>query len=183
VRKFLESLLFLAILSLILLIFSQGKINTGKTPLVDTFSVSNNSICKSFNDLPDKNCTPGEIDSRVTQENIFQTICVKGYTKTVRPPVSYTGPLKLETMKRYGYYDSAKNYEFDHLIPLELGGNPTSIKNLWPEPYNSSDGSYQKDKVENYLNSQVCRGKIPLKVAQDEITTDWVSVYKKIASN
>lgn len=181
-KKFLYSLLVLIILFVILLTFSQRTVNNTKVLSTTSPSV-NNSVCKSINDLPDKNCTPGEIDTRVTQENIYQTICVKGYTKTVRPPVSYTEPLKLKIMKEYGYLDSPKNYEFDHLIPLEVGGNPISEKNLWPEHYALPDGSYQKDKVENYLNSQVCKGKIPLDTAQKEIANDWISVYNKISSN
>lgn len=38
--------------------------------------------------LPIHSATPGAIDPIVTQENIGSTICVVGYTKTVRPPVS-----------------------------------------------------------------------------------------------
>src|SRR5438445_32968 len=90
--------------------------------------------CAIVNDtLPDPKCTPGAIDPTVTQDNIDSTICVSGYTKTVRPPVSVTEPQKLESMKSYGFTDSPSNYEFDHLIPLELGGAPDDMKNLWPE--------------------------------------------------
>jgi hypothetical protein len=45
-------------------------------------------------DLPDPRITPGAIDTSITQENIHQTVCVKGYTKTVRPPAYYTNGLK-----------------------------------------------------------------------------------------
>lgn len=103
-----------------------------------------------------------------------------GYTQTVRPPVNYTNPLKLKMMQRYGYTDAAPNYELDHLISLELGGDPKSEQNLWPEPYNSTPGARDKDKVENYLHQQVCNGTMTLQEAQKEISTDWVSVYKKI---
>lgn len=136
--------------------------------------------CSIKDGLPDKNCTPGAIDSNVTQNNIYQTICVKGYTKTVRPPVSYTNPLKIKIMQKYGEFDSPKNYELDHLIPLELGGNPDSEQNLWPEPYNSAFGARNKDEVENYLNRQVCDGKITLSKAQKEISDNWVWVWWKI---
>ena len=34
--------------------------------------------------LPNARLTPGATDARVTQENVGQTICVAGYTKTVR---------------------------------------------------------------------------------------------------
>ena len=40
--------------------------------------------------LPDPNCTPGAIDTAVTQDNIDSTICASGYTATVRPANSVT---------------------------------------------------------------------------------------------
>ena len=52
----------------------------------------------------------------MTQANIDSTICVSGYTKTVRPPESVTEPEKLASMAAYGDTDSAHNYEYDHLI-------------------------------------------------------------------
>src|SRR5258708_1132677 len=81
--------------------------------------------------LPDHNCTPGAINSDVTQDNIDQTICHSGFTKTIRPPVSYTNRLKREQIQEYGFVDtSTKDYEEDHMISLELGGSPSDPKNL-----------------------------------------------------
>ncbi len=135
-------------------------------------------ICHAINDtLPDPKCTPGAIDNTVTQDNIDSTICVPGYTKTVRPPVSVTEPQKLESMKSYGFTDSPSNYEFDHLIPLELGGAPDDPKNLWPQPHSSS---FTKDGIENYLHDQVCSGNMDLKTAQHEIATNWFSYWMRI---
>src|SRR5712692_4628034 len=82
--------------------------------------------CHSIGGLPDPLCTPGVADPRVTQDNIHATICVAGYTITVRPPSSYTDALKQQQISQYGYWDtSLADYEEDHLIPLELGGHPT----------------------------------------------------------
>jgi len=134
--------------------------------------------CHAINDtLPDPRCTPGAIDPVVTQDNIDSTICVPGYTKTVRPPVSITEPQKLESMKAYGFTDSPGNYEFDHLIPLELGGAPDDPKNLWPQPHSSS---FTKDGIENYLHDQVCSGNLDLKSAQHEIATNWFSYWLRV---
>ncbi len=108
--------------------------------------------------LPDPKCTPGAINPSVTQDNIKNTICVSGYTKTVRPPVSYTTPLKIKLMKSYGLTDSRSNYEFDHLISLEIGGNPVDVKNLWPEPGYGQNNFNVKDRFENYLHKVVCNG-------------------------
>lgn len=158
-----------------------------KTPVASNAGVfSGNSQCIAKhvdpNDpqayIPDPICTPGVVNSSVTQANISSTICVQGYTKTIRPPLSYTEPLKLQQIQQYGYIDTnPSDYEEDHLIPLELGGNPTDSKNLWPEPYSSIN---EKDKVENYLHQQICDGTITVSQAQTEIIQNWYTIYQQI---
>ena len=125
--------------------------------------------------LPDSSCTPGATNPKVRQSDIDSTICKSGWTATIRPPESVTEPQKYKSMAQYGDTDSASNYEYDHLISLELGGAPDSSKNLWPEPHKTSNnlGSYVKDTVENSLKRQVCDGEITLKQAQHTIRTDW----------
>src|SRR5271169_6893572 len=119
-------------------------------------------------DLPDPVLTPGAIDPAITQDNIKSTVCVKGYTKTVRPPASYTNKLKKRQMREYGYEDTnPKHYEEDHLIPLSIGGNPTDTYNLWPEPRYSEWGAAKKDELEFTLYKMLCRGDISLKNAQE----------------
>jgi len=128
--------------------------------------------------LPDPSCTPGEIDPLVTEDNITTTICRSGYTQTVRPPVSYTNALKKQQITDYGYQDTRMgDYEEDHFISLELGGSPKDPKNLWPEPHPSIN---EKDKIENYLHSEVCSGKLTLAQAQQEITKNWYQIYQQI---
>lgn len=129
--------------------------------------------------LPDPECTPGAANPSVTQDNIKNTICVPGYTKTIRPPVSYTTPLKIKLMKSYGFTDSRSNYEFDHLIPLAVGGHPTDVKNLFPEPGYGQYNFHVKDRFENYLHRAVCNGSIRLSDAQKEIATDWIAYWIK----
>ncbi|GAC1691095.1 MAG: hypothetical protein PVS2B1_13680 [Candidatus Dormibacteraceae bacterium] len=132
--------------------------------------------CHSVNGLPDPVCTPGVIDPRVTQENISTTICVRGYTKTVRPPASYTHDLKVRQIAEYGYADTKlASYEEDHLIPLELGGHPTDPKNLWPEPRSGDHPASQKDLIENSLHGKVCAGVITLAAARAAIASNWLS--------
>ena len=133
------------------------------------------SACVSIDGLPDSNCTPGAIDPSVTQDNIQQTICVSGYTQTVRPPVSYTTPLKIQQMALYGWTGPRSDYEEDHLISLELGGHPRDPRNLWPEPYDIAHGAREKDQVENLLHSRVCSGQMTLQEAQTAIATNWES--------
>lgn len=127
--------------------------------------------CTSVNGLPDAICTPGAIDTRVTQNNIQTTICKPGYTATVRPAQSYTYKLKIQGIKDYGYTDTrTSSYEEDHLISLELGGSPDDPKNLWPE---NPPTPNPKDSVENELHRRVCNGLITLKDAQIKISKDW----------
>jgi hypothetical protein len=138
------------------------------------------SACRAHGGLPDRSCTPGVSDPRVTQRNIQQTICRTGYTKTVRPPSSYTTPLKERQMAAYGYYagHSTASYEEDHLISLELGGSPTDPRNLWPEAHGPGLGSYQKDSVANALHKRVCDGAITLAAARRLERSDWVRAYR-----
>ncbi|HTI20700.1 MAG TPA: hypothetical protein VL652_06890 [Kutzneria sp.] len=126
--------------------------------------------------LPDSSCTPGATNPDVSQGTIDQTICVSGWTSTVRPPTSYTNPLKVEQIAEYGYADtSTADYEEDHLIPLELGGAPRDPRNLWPEPHYGSKTAYTKDSVENALKKAVCDGRVDLVDAQNAIATNWTT--------
>jgi hypothetical protein len=132
--------------------------------------------------LPNAKLTPGAIDPRVTQANISSTICVLGYTKTVRPPVTYTNSLKYRQLHS-GYNVSGdlnmRDYEEDHLIPLEVGGNPTSEKNLFPQYYAATYGARMKDKLENRIHLLVCSGQLTLKAGQAAFAPDWTVGYKK----
>lgn len=136
--------------------------------------------CKSDGILPDRECTPGAIDSAVTQQLVNGTICVVGYSSEVRPPSSETNKIKVMQLMAYGFPDVMSDYELDHLISLELGGCPDCVSNLWPEPYNIAMGAREKDKVENYLHKAVCNGEITLTEAQIEIATDWTAVYYRV---
>ena len=107
--------------------------------------------------------TPGVLNAEVTQATIGATICTHGWTATVRPPTSYTAVLKLRQMAEYNEAGSAAAYQEDHLISLELGGDPTDPRNLWPEPYPRAS---QVDRIENELNAQVCAGSLSLTEAQ-----------------
>lgn len=134
--------------------------------------------CHSVNGLPDPQCTPGAIDPNVTQGNVNSTICVSGYTATVRPSTSYTTPLKIKSIQQYGYQDTnTSDYEYDHLISLELGGDPKDTRNLWAEPHYGNFTSLDKDGFENFLHSQACGGLISLAQAQMEISTNWVQYW------
>jgi hypothetical protein len=115
--------------------------------------------------LADPVRTPGILNPDVTQATIGTTICVQGWTKTVRPSTDYTNALKLKQMGAYREMGLPSAYQEDHLISLELGGHPTDPRNLWPEPY---PRAAKVDTIENELNAQVCSGSLTLAQAQDK---------------
>jgi hypothetical protein len=156
---------------------ASPQVSYNSTPLSPRTKVDG---CQFQAGLPDPACTPGAIDPAVTEDTIQTTICQSGYTKTVRPPVTYTDKIKRQEMIAYGFTDGIKNYELDHLVPLELGGSPADEANLWPEPASPTPGFHEKDAVENYLHTQVCSGKLPLLAAQSAIAHNWVAVLQTI---
>lgn len=110
---------------------------------------------------------PGAYNPAVTQATIRTTICVRGWTATVRPPVSYTSPLKVLQMKVRHLPGSPSAYEEDHMVPLELGGAPKDPLNLWPEPRTGPHASSSvKDSSENSLKAKVCSGALTLDQAR-----------------
>jgi hypothetical protein len=132
--------------------------------------------------LPDPARTPGALNPAVTQETIGQTICVGGWTRTIRPPAQYTSALKRRQIRDWGYADQRMaDFEEDHLIALGLGGSPDDPRNLWPEPRESSDGwtADRKDELENQLNHLVCERRVRLADAQLAISHDWTAAYRR----
>ena len=133
------------------------------------------SGCAANGPLPDQACTPGDIFSDATVDKI----CQSGYASSVR---NVSTSLKNQVYAEYGittHYTG--QYEVDHLVSLELGGS-NDISNLWPEAASPTPGFHQKDQVENYMHDQVCSGKIPLKQAQIEIATNWLTLYNQMQS-
>jgi hypothetical protein len=145
-----DLLLALLLIAAVLLFFAHGKSHRASAIVADRVR------------------TPGVLNPDVTQANIRSTICRHGWTATIRPPVDYTNALKRRQMRLYGETGSLSGYQEDHLISLELGGNPTDPRNLWPEPYPRASAV---DRIENDLNAQVCSGQLTLAQAQQREDT------------
>ena len=124
---------------------------------------------------PDPRCTPGALNPQVTQATIGRTICWSGWTSTVRPPESVTEPEKRASMASYGDHGPIGGYEYDHFVPLELGGATNDPRNLWPEPGASPN---PKDAVEDELNGKVCGRQMTLAQAQHAIVSNWVTLAR-----
>ncbi|MER7178564.1 hypothetical protein ABT404_03580 [Streptomyces hyaluromycini] len=136
--------------------------------------------------LEDLACTPGAISPAVTQANLKTTICRKGgYTSGVRPSTYVTGKEKKLNAASYGYTGAMGEAEYDHLISLQLGGDPNDPRNLWVEPSDPGHKRSQgvnnlKDPVETKLHTAVCAGKVTLAQAQQAIVTDWTTALTRL---
>lgn len=119
---------------------------------------------------------PGAANPSVIQANIKQTICVDDWTAKIRPPTSYTTPMKKKLMAQAGIpWSQSKSYELDHHIPLEAAGDPASPQNLALQSYISKPwNAHVKDKLENFAHRQICAGKMTLSQGQALfIGVDW----------
>jgi hypothetical protein len=117
--------------------------------------------------LPISSVTPGATNPAVSQSNIASTICISGYTKTIRPTSPFTTDLKIKQLAgTYSRYGSTKTslVEEDHLIPLEIGGSPKSVENLWAQLWDGTWGARKKDQLENKINSMVCSRTMTLRL-------------------
>jgi hypothetical protein len=116
--------------------------------------------------------TPGAVTSMTKEE-----LCAPSFhTKDIR---NYAH--KEAVCMAYGVdpaHCNGKEYEIDHLIPLELGGS-NDIKNKWPQP-KTHPGAHEKDILENFMHREVCSGRMPLDEAQKSIALDWYTGYKMI---
>jgi hypothetical protein len=150
--------------------------------IIGTGSAAHAASCsQDYLPLPDPTCQPGAYNPDVTQSTIDSTICVSGWTSTVRPSSSYTTALKIKQIAEYGYDDtSTADYEEDHLVPLELGGAPKSAENLWPEPRYGDTTASNKDTVENKLKKYVCNGTVSLDDARSAIASDWTTALSSL---
>lgn len=126
---------------------------------------------------PDAQYTPGATFPNLTEKQL----CTPGYTATVR---NVTDKEARQVFVNYGIESKyltkdRANYEVDHFISLELGGN-NDVANLWPQPYEPKPGARQKDVVETSLHRRVCANELTLSQAQSIITGDWCAEYVNI---
>jgi hypothetical protein len=114
---------------------------------------------------PDLRLTPGKVRS-LTRSQVCST-------RWGHDPRRVTLQMKKQVAAAYAvpWADHAK-YEFDHLVPRELGG-ADDVLNLWPEPLDGSSNAHDKDRLENALHREVCERGMPLKRAQDIFMKDW----------
>jgi hypothetical protein len=114
------------------------------------------------------------LNPEVDEDTIDKTICVSGYTKSVRPATSYTNGVKKKLMREAGIGTARiGGFELDHIVPLTLGGHPRKLSNLMLQPWEGEHGAKSKDILEVRLQSLVCHGTLDLTDAQVCIARDW----------
>lgn len=109
---------------------------------------------------------PGATNPEVTQDTIDSTICVSGYTRAKRPPTSYTTPIKVALLAELHLPGTIYDYELDHKLAEEAGGDPRDPLNLWMEPLRGPFGALAKDQIEDRVHRDICSRKLPLAAAQ-----------------
>jgi hypothetical protein len=66
-------------------------------------------------------------------------------------------------------------YALDYLIPPTLGGAPVE-RNLWPASTRPI-GFHEKQQLDSRLRTLVCDGVLPLTQVQQELASDWYSLW------
>jgi hypothetical protein len=111
------------------------------------------------------------VNPAVTPSNIDETICVSGYSHSVRPPYEVTNAIKHELIRQSGLPSEAiHDFTLDHAIPISVGGAPDDIRNLKLEPKIESK---TKDRIEFCIYRAVCEHRVGLREAQAAIWSDW----------
>lgn len=123
---------------------------------------------------------PGALNPDVRADTVHSTICIPGYTATVRPSTSFTNGVKVKLMREAGLPSAdAGAYELDHRVPLALGGHPRALANFQLQPWDGPEGAKAKDRLEKRLQMLVCAGRVPLDDARAEIYWDWPAAYRR----
>ena len=114
---------------------------------------------------PDSSYTPGHLCSP-SDPNFKEYRYVEHIPYCNR---NVTQQMKLTIAQHYGVPQADwSGYEFDHLIPLAIGGD-SSIDNVWPQPHGDPDGSNGKDKLEDLLYREMAAGSITQAQAVQQI--------------
>jgi len=126
---------------------------------------------------PDPMLTPGLIATTDFKELTTVSACGT-YSACHRKT---TQAMKIFVCKEY--HSDCKGIEIDHDIPLALGG-ADDIRNLSVQQehilINGVDyGFHMKDKIEAYLVTQMKKGNILPKDAQNCLRDDWVDCYNR----
>lgn len=107
----------------------------------------------------------------VTQDTLADTVCVRHYTRSVRPSWGWAKRMKAWLLARAGHPpEAAPLYQLDHVLPLTLGGAGREPSNLALQPIADAR---RKDGMERRLGCLVCRGDVTLEEAREILAGPW----------
>ncbi len=122
----------------------------GATPVVPTLHAESTRVTPDYSYTPGHLCNPSDPNFKEYRYAEHIPYCQRNVTYQMKSTIA----------AHYGVAQSDwGGYEFDHLIPLAIGGD-SSIDNLWPQPHGDPDGSNGKDKLEYQLYREMNAGTI-----------------------
>lgn len=146
--------------------YLQGYVQHLQQRSVDSTATRAPMAVPNWSVTPGNLCTPGDPNFKEYRYTEHIAYCNRNVTLQMKQQVAaeYNVP-----------QSDWSSYEFDHLIPLCIGGD-SSVDNLWPQPRGMNGGSDDKDKLENQLYKEMAAGTITQKAAVQQIY-DWFQGY------
>lgn len=128
------------------------------------------AIPQAFAAKPDAKLTPGELCTPTNPD--FAGYRYSEHIAYCRRNVSRE--MKIQIAQAYGGIPESEwpKYEFDHLIPLNAGGD-SSITNLWPQPISEAK---EKDVLERQIFDGLSSGTLSQAQAV-QMVWDWVGQH------
>ena len=127
--------------------------------------------------VPDRKLTPGDVNPDITEA----VVTAPGFRTSRYRDVTYEE--KQEDADEYKVpWSEHSKYEFDHLIPITVGGS-NNLYNLWPEPLHVNVDGYDmgaktKDELEDTIGKLVRSGRMPIAEGQ-ALFKDWPAAYQE----
>jgi hypothetical protein len=129
---------------------------------------------------PVEDVLAGRTNPKVTPDTVQTTICVAGYTATIRPPYSETSKAKAALIAREHPGDPMSAWILDHIVPLEGGGAPGSATDLRNFMLQAPAESHVKDRLEDEMRDDICSGRVPLHTAQVAMADGWQDYAQQV---
>ncbi len=150
----------------------SGSVRTGRTVLLGHRTRTSRCVRSA---RPDRLCSPGAYDARLTK----RVICAASFRTGAIRDVPQAEKFHVE--REYGMAASYYGYsiEIDHIVPLELGGS-NAIANLFPEPGTGAANYHVKDALENRAKAEVCDGQLSLRTARRGFAKNWEALYRRL---
>jgi hypothetical protein len=136
---------------------------------------------------------PGALNPAVTQDSIQETICMKGWSASVRPNVAFTERIKRQLLRQQYPMASLREFELDHRVPIEDGGCPDCETNLWLQPRRDPHqhkcipdemlDAACKDVLERLVHRRICSGEMSLRDGQQVFLGDWQQAYHQLVED